>query len=883
MVSKVSNEFTSIGCNRVPQVAAWGKDGMVAFGAYNYVALYYPEDPECRGIISTLVGHNDRVNCVDFIYRGEELNQRNIAIISGSADRTARVWKLTKDKKWVNSAILESHGGSVNTIGVIRAKSIIVDKDLIVTGSADGAIKVWERSIDDDVHDSIKCLQIINLEKKYPMALALSYLPESKIPMLACGSTNKKILLYIQNDGVFIPSLTLQGHENWIRSLSFATYTALPLSNGTITSSTSDSTIQEQYKLKDGDLLLASASQDKYVRLWRVSYNGEVSGSFDNEEVTNGKSKEKKSLKELLENLPDDTMDTLYVQLHTKAHIIDVDMSSIKKRYSVMFEALLMGHDDWVYSVCWQPPTSIMDKEGNARYHQPMSILTSSSDKSMMVWKPDQETGVWVNLVRVGEIGGYALGFFGGLFGPKGNYILAHGHTGAFHLWKNLSSDHDWQPQISISGCFNSVQDITWDPTFKYLVSVSLDQTTRLFAPWIRQFNIDQTEDVQGSEKQNSIVTTWHEIGRPQIHGYDIQCIAFVNQWRFVSGADEKAIFDAPKTFVQSISKLLGEEVSGELESRPLGANLPPLGLSNKAIFNYDVEKLSTPSEDDELLIRRQTFTETLTTPSSLKILEKPPFEEQLLQNTLWPEIDKLYGHGYELISVGASHDGKYVACACKATTPEDAIIRLYNTTTWKELSNGSLKSHSLTVTKIRFSHSDKLILSVSRDRTWSLFEKCEGNEATPYKFISKNKAHARIIWDCSWSHDDLLFATASRDKTIKIWNRETTSQSQDQNQWHCITTLKFNDAVTAIDFAPRFIAIGLENGQILCYQSNQMLIDKWNLLIDIDRDKCHAASVNRLTFRSTNALSTNSDRVNRLQLASCGSDWSVRILNLDF
>ncbi|CAG8777947.1 5879_t:CDS:2, partial [Racocetra fulgida] len=192
MLPKVSNEYTSIGCNRFPQVAAWGKDGTIAFGAYNYVALYYPE--------------------------------------------------------WVNSAILESHGGSVNTLGVTRAKSIIVDKDLIITGSADGVVKVWERSICDDVQDSVKCLQTIDLERKYPMALALSYLPESK-----------------------------------------------------------NSTIQEPYKLKDGDLLLASASQDKYVRLWRVSYNGEVSSSLDSEEVSNGKSKEKKSLKELLENLPDDT------------------------------------------------------------------------------------------------------------------------------------------------------------------------------------------------------------------------------------------------------------------------------------------------------------------------------------------------------------------------------------------------------------------------------------------------------------------------------------------------------------------------------------------------------------------------------------------------
>ncbi|CAG8684587.1 16146_t:CDS:2, partial [Cetraspora pellucida] len=304
MLPKVSNEYTSIGCNRFPQVAAWGKDGTVAFVAHNYVALYYPEDLECRGIISTLAGHKDRVNCVDFIYRGDELNQKNIAIISGSADKTARVWKLTKDNKWVNSAILESHGGSVNTLGVTRAKSIIVDKDLIITGSADGVIKVWERSICDDVQDSVKCLQTINLERKYPMALALSYLPESKIPILACGGTDKRILLYVQKDGLFIPSLKLQGHENWIRSLSFATNTE---SNSTTTSSASDSTIQEQYKLKDGDLLLASASQDKYVRLWRVSYNGEVSGSLDSEDITNRKSKEQKSLKELLENLSDDT------------------------------------------------------------------------------------------------------------------------------------------------------------------------------------------------------------------------------------------------------------------------------------------------------------------------------------------------------------------------------------------------------------------------------------------------------------------------------------------------------------------------------------------------------------------------------------------------
>lgn len=37
---------------------------------------------------------------------------------------------------------------------------------------------------------------------------------------------------------------------------------------------------------------------------------------------------------------------------------------------------------------------------------------------------------------------------------------------------------------------------------------------------------------------------TWHEISRPQIHGYDINCISFVNKWRYVSGSDEKVCLD---------------------------------------------------------------------------------------------------------------------------------------------------------------------------------------------------------------------------------------------------------------------------------------------------------------------------------------------------
>ncbi len=50
----------------------------------------------------------------------------------------------------------------------------------------------------------------------------------------------------------------------------------------------------------------------------------------------------------------------------------------------------------------------------------------------------------------------------------------------------------------------------------------------------------------------------------------------------------------------------------------------------------------------------------------NLYSLLEPPFEEHLLQNTLWPEVQKLYGHGYELIAVASNPSGSIIASSCK-------------------------------------------------------------------------------------------------------------------------------------------------------------------------------------------------------------------------
>lgn len=72
-------------------------------------------------------------------------------------------------------------------------------------------------------------------------------------------------------------------------------------------------------------------------------------------------------------------------------------------------------------------------------------LLSSSLDKTVIIWEPiprkegsdAQDSGAWVESVRVGEVGGNGLGFYGSRFGPSGKSFLGHGYNGSFHMWKH--------------------------------------------------------------------------------------------------------------------------------------------------------------------------------------------------------------------------------------------------------------------------------------------------------------------------------------------------------------------------------------------------------------------------------------------------------------
>lgn len=271
-----------------------------------------------------------------------------------------------------------------------------------------------------------------------------------------------------------------------------------------------------------------------------------------------------------------------------------------------------------------------------------------------------------------------------------------------------------------------------------------------------------------------------------------------------------------------------------------MSASVPPLGLSNKA--TSDILPASTSA------VRR-------------------PFEAELASITLWPEVEKVFGHGYESIAIGVSSSRKLFATACKATTAKHAAVRIYETENFR-LFGQPLEGHTLTVTRIAFSPDDQFVLTVSRDRSWRLFRR----EESGYVPMAVDKSHARIIWDGAWAADGKVFATASRDKTVKIW------QPLDGNltKWTAVADLKLSEAATAVAFAPpeasdeRMLAVGLETGNILLFTSSDVV--KWEMSLEIKAGLAHIDHIHQLAWRPGRQITEHR------HIASCAEDGTLKI-----
>ncbi|RDD42704.1 Elongator complex protein 2 [Trichoplax sp. H2] len=561
----ISMSYLSIGVNRSPNCISWSTNGLIAYGGCNSIVLYRQQNEMHAGFAeASLNGHSARVNCVKWLTQYE--------LLSGAADHNILNWHL-QNNQWKVKSTLSGHTGAITCIATLHN----ANKLLLATAATDSTLNIWCRNNTDANFERI---QTISCGHGIILAVALTTLQSSINKnnqnanyLMATTRENCKVNLYIGNYNdnklEFQQVLSLSGHENWIRDLSFG--------HG-----------------DDTNILLASCAEDAYIRIWKI----------------------------VSTNDPGDNAHKSDDEIKLKENIFHVKYGDSEENYVVTLDSVLSSHEDMVYSVNWYPV--IEDA------HRRLRLLSASMDKTMIIWEYDKNSEMWLDKVRVGTMGGNNLGFYGGIFSPDGKEILAQGYDGGLHVWKNTSvEDEQWKPQVTVTGHFAPVQDFDWEASQgSFLVTVSYDQTTRVHAPWIQQ------------QKESS----WHEIARPQIHGYDMQCVSLTECNQIVSGGEEKVIrvFNSPKLFSNTLSEISRVQLeslkisSVVTSTAALGASVPSLGLSNKAMYD-DQENLTSSNED---FSDRFNMIPTAFKPVDLK---EPPTELYLQQNTLWPEIQKLY------------------------------------------------------------------------------------------------------------------------------------------------------------------------------------------------------------------------------------------------
>ena len=471
----------------------------------------------------------------------------------------------------------------------------------------------------------------------------------------------------------------------------------------------------------------------------------------------------------------------------------------------------------------------------------------------------DYYAGIWLSSDVVGDAGTNHLGYYSCVWSPNGDSIAAHGYTGSLHIWDK--AEEGLRPRASSTGHMASVVDSSWSYDGKFLLTVSVDQTARIFS-------------CCHINRNGEDMSLWCEIARPQIHGHDFSCVTMVKSfdeglYKYASGSEEKVlrVFESPGTFLDTLSIAHGHELTASRTGNALGAALPALGLSNKPITS-DSDNQENPSSSNPGVGADAYDTGADLAPSSAPaVVTCPPFEEHLSQNTLWPETHKLYGHGNEIYCAASDPLGRCVASASRAQSTSTASVIIWDAGSWTK--SQSLEGHSLTVTHLSFSPCGAFLASVGRDRKLCLWKRAD-MDGMHFEMACDIKAHSRIIWASAWSPESTVLFTASRDASIKCWRLDSDGVVSNDPLAVLNCTLSVRCLACEKVAGSTLLAAGLEDGTVHIYKC----IDKESETMQLEPMfstpswQAHCAAVRSIHWRP------DSSGI----FSSVGDDHSVKI-----
>lgn len=779
-----------------------------------------------------LIGHKAEVNGQCFIPDLRSSSSSNTHILSTSYDNTAIIWELDEKSNSDYKILLQlvSPDGSPF---ISRCAFRVGDEFISVTTTINGSIYLWlndrlAKTIDANYYCFHIQKHIIHLDNEH-------YGPDVTLLFLA-GSDNMIHVFQLVNSEIIDLHVELSGHNDWIKC-------------------------SDVLNLNPGDhvkpeFLIASASQDSYIRVWHMK-------------------------------LIETKLGVDYVRTVVSQPLVS---SRKELRLTATLETVLFNHEGIVHGLCW-----FRSVIGPA-----LQLLSCSEDKTINIWNSTKalvtqdngeqqisryemnpaSSGIWKVSHALGETGETNLPFLAVCLSSDERVLYSQSLKGAIHSWR-LAEDGQWYPQDSITGHFEPVTDLSWERSGSYLLSASSDKTCRLHGI-------------------SSIDGKWCELARPQVHGHELNCVTSMNFCKFATGGEEKTVrvYGATQFFVnnfEALSKNLAKNLKLTTNDLPKHGRLPALGLSIRgAPCPYDIDEDTADFNSASTWYKRSQLSEKL---AIMEHLDKLPSEEILLQSTLWYEASILIGHGNELQALAADSTGTYLASSSRAKKSDITNFIVWSCAHARK--SATIDHHSLTITRLRFSPDDKYLLSVSRDRTWCISEQTGKVRPSHKKLFGSTQSdciHKRIIWDCCWTCDSEYFVTVSRDKIAVVWSisklqAKMSTPVEPPNSLEPELVKEFQSSIQAVD-SPVYnysdkqylFAFGFEDGSLDLYNVSMkpsiLSENRWQLIRTIKN--LHHLPIRRLAFQPKTIDSGEPKERRNFLLASGGDDCIVKLVEIN-
>lgn len=249
-------------------------------------------------------------------------------------------------------------------------------------------------------------------------------------------------------------------------------------------------------------------------------------------------------------------------------------------------------------------------------------------------------------------------------------------------------------------------------------------------------------------------------------------------------------------------------------------SDVAPLGLSNKNRSEY-------------LPVSREDSTKPESESSQLDSINESNLLSRISENwlssrTLFPEVEKLYGHPFEIYSLAIHPSAKFLVATCKSLQKESSQLKFWRTIDWRPFQPLPLIErmiHTSTITCVQFSKKGHWLVATSRDRSFTLYKvNFTDDDSVILQLVWHQKAaHSRIIWTVDFVNlhcqdgECPLFVTGGRDNKLKMWQ-----YFSDRGQGNLIHSLDFESSITALITLPSpphsekaAVCIGFESGHL--------------------------------------------------------------------